>query len=442
MLEAVFCIETSYNVPQPNMLNTGRMTTTTSSFFSGPFGTSDSLARLATGRETSLFAGAMTVSETHLAAALKNARVLVAGGAGSIGSSTVKLLASYDTAALHIADISENYLADLVRTLRNSAIPLASEDFRTFTLDYGGEPMRHLLAHEAPYDYVLNFAAHKHVRGERDGYTLASMIETNIVKLASFREWCAAGGHGQSFFSVSTDKAANPSSLMGASKRLMEDVVFNHHPLPLSRTVTARFANVAFSNGSLLQAWGQRLANGEPLALPRATKRYFVSPAESGELCLLASVLGEGETIVIPDLDPAQALIELVEIGDRLLHQHGLEPVHVESEAEARQLATDFANGISGNRYPVLLTPLDTGGEKPYEEFIADGETAENWLAGLNRIHRLPGAPVDSVLASVKTALRDGGTEETLADRFQTIFAQAITNLNHRKSERNLDERL
>ena len=424
------------------MLNTGRMTTATSSSLSGPSGTIHGLAKLATGRDVSLFAEAIAVSESALAVAMKNARLLVAGGAGSIGSSTVKLLAGYDTAALHIADISENYLADLVRTLRNSATPLASKDFRTFTLDYGGDPMRHLLAHEEPYDFVLNFAAHKHVRSERDGYTLASMIDTNIVKLASFREWCAAGGHGRSFFSVSTDKAANPRSLMGASKRLMEDVLFDHHPLPLSRTVTARFANVAFSNGSLLQAWGQRLANGEPLALPRETKRYFVSSAESGELCLLASVLGEDGTIAIPDLDPAEALVELAEIGDGFLRHHGLEPAHVESEDEARRMATDFAEGKSGNRYPVLLTPLDTGGEKPYEEFVAEGETAESWLSGLNRIHRLPGASVESVLTNVKTTLTNGGIEETLADRFQTIFAQALTNLDHRKSERNLDQRL
>lgn len=229
---------------------------------------------------------------------------------------------------------------------------------------------------------------------------------------------------------------------MGASKRLMEDVLFDHHPLPLSRTVTARFANVAFSNGSLLQAWGQRLANGEPLALPRETKRYFVSSAESGELCLLASVLGEDGTIAIPDLDPAEALVELAEIGDGFLRHHGLEPAHVESEDEARRMATDFAEGKSGNRYPVLLTPLDTGGEKPYEEFVAEGETAESWLSGLNRIHRLPGASVESVLTNVKTTLTNGGIEETLADRFQTIFAQALTNLDHRKSERNLDQRL
>lgn len=398
----------------------------------------DALATVATRRSHSLFAGACEAFARDVAARLEGARVLVVGGAGSIGSETVKLIANRPVAALHVADLSENYLADLVRDLRNRPGGLAAREFRTFTLDYGGEPMAHLLAHAAPYDFVLCFAAHKHVRGERDGYSLLSMVDTNILKLASFKERLRTHGHGRSLFSVSTDKAANPSSLMGASKRIMEDVLFAHARLPDARVTTARFANVAFSNGSLPQAFLRRLARGEPLAAPEATRRYFVAPREAGELCLLASVLGTDGTIAIPDLDPEAELVELQVVAEALLRRMGFEPHVTRDEAEALELARTRA----GRAYPLLLTPLDTGGEKPFEEFVALGETDAPWLPGLRQIAHCPNDSVGAVVERLARIRATGGTEAEIAVRIRAAFQDTINQFSHRASDRNLDERL
>lgn len=397
----------------------------------------DALAELVTGRSRSLFAAALEHGAAELSERLTGARVLVCGGAGTIGGETVRLLAGYRTAALHVIDLSENYLADLVRDLRNASSPIASKDFRTYTLDYGGASMANLLAHEPSYDAILNFAAHKHVRGERDGYTLLSMVETNILKLAAFKERAVRAGHRGAFFSVSTDKAANPSSLMGASKRVMEDVLFEHARAPGSRTTTARFANVAFSNGSLLQAVLRRLSRGEPIAVPEATRRYFVSPRESGELCLLASMLGEDRTITIPDLNPERELVDLQQIVEGLLTRLGREPILTRDESEAREIAVRRG---PEEPYPVLLTPLDTGGEKPFEEFVAEGESARPWRPGLKLIDRVTGPPVEAVLARLGSV--GPGSALELAGQVRAAIQEAVERFSHRASERNLDQRL
>jgi FlaA1/EpsC-like NDP-sugar epimerase len=404
-------------------------------------GSADQLAQVVTGREVSCFAAACEAARNEISSRLAGARVLVIGGAGSIGSATVRLLARHSPAALHVCDLSENYLADLVRDLRNTEYQVSAREFRTFTLDYGGQPMRHLLEHEQPYDFILNFAAHKHVRGERDGYTLISMIETNILKLAAFKGWATTAGHGRRFFSVSTDKAANPSSLMGASKRLMEDVLFEHAPLTGAELTTARFANVAFSNGSLLQAFLRRMAKGEPLAVPEATRRYFVTPAESGELCLLASVMGENGTIAIPDFDPQTALVELRTIAEALLERAGLIPVLTRDEDEARSLARAIT-ATGGSHYPVLLTPLDTAGEKPYEEFVAANEFDVPWLPGLRAITHRNNGRVGAMITRFFEILSTGGSEAELAKVIRAAFQDIVDHFKHRTSERSLDDRL
>ena len=391
---------------------------------------------MATRRAHSLFAEAHERCARDLAERLRGARVLVVGGAGSIGSATVKLLAEYPTAALHIADISENYLADLVRDLRNGARGIAAREFRTFTLDYGGEAMGHLLAHAPAYDFVLCFAAHKHVRGERDGYSLLSMVDTNILKLARFKQWLGRYGHGRSLFSVSTDKAANPSSLMGASKRLMEDVLFEHAPIAGTRVTTARFANVAFSNGSLLQAFLRRLANGEPLAVPEATRRYFVAPREAGELCLLASVLGENGMIAIPDLDPEAELVELQAIAEASAGPDGPRTAGYTRRIRCAR------PGPPGADLPYPVDSARHRGEKPYEEFVAAGETDAPWLQGLRKIAHRPNGDVGSLIARFERIREQGGTEEEIAGALRAVFQDTIDQFNHRASDRNLDERL
>lgn len=336
------------------------------------------LAEIATGRATSLFAADMARARQTIATGVTGKRLLAIGAAGSIGGATVAEIAAFAPAALHIIDHNENELAEVVRRLRSRVDGLAIADFRTLPLDYGAPVMRAFLADEAaaagPYDAVLNFAAIKHVRSEKDPYSVLQMFDTNIVKQARFLRWLGETGFKGRYFSVSTDKAANPTSMMGASKRVMEHVLFDAGAgLGVGAVVTsARFANVAFSNGSLLQSFERRLAQGQPLAAPKDTRRYFVSLKEAGELCLIAATAAPDRHILIPLLDPQTALVSLETIAEGFLRFHGFEPTRCSDEDAARSMVErERARG----RWPLLLTALTTSGEKPYEEFVGADES-------------------------------------------------------------------
>ena len=285
----------------------------------------DALETAVTRRTRSLFADDVAERRGGLIEAIAGRRILVVGGGGSIGAVTVRLAADLRPAALHVVDQNENYLAELVRDLRGSPQGIDPRvEFRMLPVDYGSPIMRRFLSDAPPYDAVLNFAAMKHVRSEKDVYSTLQMFDTNIIKHVRFKTWLAEHGHGARYFAVSTDKAANPSSLMGASKRLMEDVAFGVPTPPVGIATSARFANVAFSNGSLLQGFRHRLARGQPLAAPRDTRRYFVSHAEAGELCLLAAFAAPTGHIVFPRMDPETELQPLDEIARRFLAAHGV----------------------------------------------------------------------------------------------------------------------
>lgn len=241
------------------------------------------LERRIVGRPSSLFAADMNDNAEALAQVVRGRSILVVGGGGSIGSATTELLVELRPARLHVVDISENYLAELVRSVRNGSYAVGAVDFQTLPIDFGSAIMQRFLQENGPYDVVLNFAALKHVRSEKDPYSLLQMIDTNVVRQARFRRWLTETGCGR-YFVVSTDKAANPTSLMGATKRLMEDVLFDARPEGAFVCTSARFANVAFSNGSLLQSFLCRLAARQPLAAPCDTRRYFISRRESRDL--------------------------------------------------------------------------------------------------------------------------------------------------------------
>jgi FlaA1/EpsC-like NDP-sugar epimerase len=391
------------------------------------------------GRSASHFADDMQASQTKIADALQGRRILVVGGGGSIGSSTTRLLLRYSPAAVHVIDHSENYLAELVRDIRSSTDLSSTIDLRMLPIDFGGAIARKLIASEAPYDIVMNFAALKHVRSEKDVYSLMQMLDTNVVRQARFKEVVAERGGTTRFFGVSTDKAANPTSLMGATKRLMEDVLFTVATDGGMTVTSARFANVLFSNGSLPQSWLRRLELGQPLVAPRDTRRYFVTRAESGEICLLASLLGSDGEIFIPRLDPQNELRLLEETARQVLAELDLEPVIFADEAEARQAVERLR---SSGRWPLLLTPLDTSGEKPYEEFVGRGEVAhEIGLKGLQAVQhvssRLDGAFIDRL----ETLIRSQNTEISKVDIVQTL-SEAVLNLQHRETDRNLDQRM
>ncbi len=406
----------------------------------------DTWAELATGRRDSYFSADMDNNRAKLHDSIAGRRFLVIGGAGSIGSATLARLADFGPATLHVVDQDENGLAELVRHLRSRQERLSVGDFRTLPLDYGGTIMRQFLASQPPYDGVLNFSAMKHVRSEKDSYSLLRILETNVLKLRRFLGWLREFGHDRAFFSVSTDKAANPTSLMGASKRIMEHTMFagamaDGDALPGMAVRSARFANVAFSNGSLLQAFLIRLQRRQPLAAPRATKRYFVSPKESGEICMLAGFAMPSGMIAVPALDPARDLIDISSVAERLLEHQGLTPVHYDDEAAA---VANVAQELAQRRYPLLLTPLDTSGEKPYEEFVGAGESVADLdnLASLRGVPYLPAA--SGALSHFQNWLEATMTADTAPEKAALVLeiARLVPQMKHIETGRSLDTRV
>lgn len=404
------------------------------------------LHAIATGRDGSMFEADMAARAIEVAEAVGGRRILAVGGAGSIGSSTVLQLARRRPDTLHIVDQNENGLAELVRQLRSQPQTWSARDFQTLPIDYGSGAMRHFLASQKPYDLVLNFAALKHVRSEKDPFSTLQMFETNLVKQARFMGWLGESGFAGRLFTVSTDKAANPSSMMGASKRVMEHILFNSSVAAalLGSKTSARFANVAFSNGSLLQGFENRFARGEPLAAPRDTRRYFVSLQESGELCALAATVAPDQAIVIPKLNPEEHLVLLHEIAERFLWRHGLEPATYADEASA--CANVVAERAKG-RWPLLLTALDTAGEKPYEEFMTAEEIAfEIGLPNLRAVRYAPAErkAIDGAIHATSTLLNSPELNAVDKDRLKEVIAAIEPRFleTHRDSKTNLDQRL
>lgn len=343
------------------------------------------------GREQSFLFDDLTAFEAAMAEVVCGSRILFIGAAGSIGLNTLKTVARFKPEALHVIDHNENGLAEMVRTLRSSATPFEVEDFLLLPFDYGGRPFEQWIKTQAKgYDYILNFAALKHVRTEKDPYSILAMLETNVLKLQNLSRLFSDDERVKRVFCVSTDKAANPSSMMGATKRLMEHALFSRDRTwaESTRINSARFANVAMSNGSLLQSWRYRFEQGQPMACPQNCKRYFVTLSEAGHLCALGALLGDAESILVPKLNPEDHLVSLQSVAEAFLSSLGYEPHFTTDEEEARQCV-----GVVSTRkkWPVLMTPLDTAGEKPYEEFVAKNETVhETRFAGLDRVPYVP----------------------------------------------------
>ncbi len=356
-----------------------------------PLGCADDLASLATGRNTPLFSTDVARFRARLSERIAGFRLLVIGGAGSIGSATVKALIPFQPRCLHVVDQNENGLAELVRDLRSRFDAGQLPDFRTLPLNFGGPIMERFLAGEPPYDYILNFAALKHVRSEKDAYSILQMLDTNVLKPLHLLRWAMARGGLRGYFSVSTDKAANPVNVMGASKRLMEHALFSLAPSGGEKwsVASARFANVAFSDGSLLQGWLMRLAKGQPMAVPRDTRRYFVSLEEAGQICLLAAFLAPDRHLLVPRLDAEKDMLLLSDLAVKVLNHYGRKPEFFQDEGLARRAAAAAADK---DRHPLLLTPLDTAGEKPYEEFVGAGEREVD--VGMGHLAGVPYLPV------------------------------------------------
>lgn len=319
------------------------------------------------GREKELFEDDIHSYEKKLSIAISSSSFLVIGGAGSIGQSVTKEIFKRNPKKLHVVDISENNMVELVRDIRSSFGYIDGE-FKTFSLDIGSVEYDVFIKNDGKYDYVLNLSALKHVRSEKDPFTLMRMIETNIFNTDKTLKQ-AISNDVKKYFCVSTDKAANPVNMMGASKRIME--MFVYRQSKKINVSMARFANVAFSDGSLLYGFNQRIQKKQPLSAPNDIKRYFVTPQESGELCLMSCIFGENRDIFFPKLSEKLHLITFADIAVKYLENIGYKPYLCESENEARELIKTLP---AKGEWPCYFFTSDTTGEKDFEEFFTDSE--------------------------------------------------------------------
>ena len=330
------------------------------------------ISQKVTSREVSLLVPDLHSYNTEMESRINDKSVLVIGGAGTIGSSYIKAILRFRIKKLVVVDINENGLTELVRDLRSSDEYHIPKDFITYPINFGDFVFEKIFRHSGPFEIVANFAAHKHVRSEKDIFSIEAMIENNVLRARKLLELLLEYPP-EHFFCVSTDKAANPVNIMGASKKLMEELIIAYSSrIPIK---TARFANVAFSNGSLPLGFLERLNKRQPLSCPLGIRRFFVSPQESGELCLMASVIGESGDIFFPKLDEGKDMIPFDRIVTDLLETLGLEIDICHSEDEAKGKAL-LLNGNSKS-YPVYFFGSDTSGEKSFEEFYTDKEVLD-----------------------------------------------------------------
>lgn len=318
-------------------------------------------------REESFFFNDIQAANDKLSAEIKGSKILVIGGAGTIGSSFIKAALHFQPSLLVIVDINENGLTELIRDLRSTPGQFIPEALFTYPLSFDSPAFKKLFYHYSPFDIVANFAAHKHVRSEKDIYSIEALLENNVLKAKYFLDLLLESPP-KHFFCVSTDKAANPVNIMGASKKLMEEMILSYSRY--FKVTTARFANVAFSNGSLLDGFLKRIEKSQPLACPSDVKRFFVAPIESGEICLLACVLGVSGDIFFPKMNSETDQIQFSSILISFLADLGYEPLICHSEQDAKEKVSMIKKG----KYPVYMFYTDTSGEKLFEEFYTDDE--------------------------------------------------------------------
>ena len=324
-----------------------------------------------TKRPDSMFYPDIEANKETLTEKIEGKSVLVIGGAGSIGSSFIKALLPFKPKALVVVDTNENALAELTRDLRSTKGMFIPDDYVPYPMDFASPVFEKMFRSRGGFNIVGNFSAHKHVRSEKDIYSVEALLQNNVLHAKVLLDLLSEFPP-EEYFCVSTDKAANPVNIMGASKRIMEDVIFCYSDkFPIK---TARFANVAFSNGSLPAGFLARIQKLQPLSAPSDVRRFFVSPEESGQICLLSCILGENRAIFFPKLEEAQ-MMTFDAIGTELLKAHGYEVLECSSDEEAIEKAEELRKG--SNRYPVHYAKSDTSGEKPFEEFVTDTESAD-----------------------------------------------------------------
>lgn len=388
------------------------------------------------GRKEPLFEGDINRYECEISFLIKGAKILVVGAAGSIGQAVTIELFKRDPKVLHAVDISENNMVELVRTVRSS-IGYGTGEFKTFALDCSSAEFDAMYSNEGPYDYVFNLSALKHVRSEKDPYTLMRLIQTNIFGTLHILK-VTEQAKLTKYFCVSTDKAANPVNMMGASKRIMEKFLMRESEK--FNISMARFANVAFSDGSLLHGFNQRFTKRQPITAPTDVRRYFVTPEESGELCMLSGLLGKNRDIFFPKLTESLHLERFSTIAERYLRSLGYEPYVCRSEAEAREKINSL---ISHKKWPVFFFQSDTTGEKDFEEFYTENEQLDfDRFEGIGVISQeLDFDPVKLCVFEerIQSMLSMGSWQkEELVD----LFNEMIPEFAHQETGKYLDNRM
>jgi len=388
-----------------------------------------------TGRKESLLAEDFRRYEKQLRESIHGKSVLVVGGAGTIGSSYIKAFLPFQPAKLVVADINENGLTELVRDCRSRNDIQLPKDFKSYPVNFGEPVFEKIFRKEGPFSIVANFAAHKHVRSEKDVFSIEAMIENNVIRAKKFLDQLLKSPP-EHFFCVSTDKAANPVNIMGASKKLMEEVILAYSDE--IKITTARFANVAFSNGSLPAGFIERLMKQQPFSCPADVKRYFVSPRESGEICLLACMLGNTGEILFPKLDPQKDLVSFKLIAIQFLKEIGFEPYECGSEEEAKQKALH----VSDKKYPVYFFESDTSGEKLYEEFFTEEEeldlTRFNALGVIKNAERRKKSELNSVISELEQAFKKDISKEDVVNTLNKL----LPTFQHIETGLNLDQKM
>ncbi len=405
------------------------------------------IADSVTFRPVSMFAADIEANKEALTREIKGKKVCVVGGAGSIGSSFIKAVLRFEPKSVVVVDLNENGLAELVRDVRSTEGLYVPDEFRCYTLNFADPIFERIFREEKGFDIFANFSAHKHVRSEKDRYSVQALIENNDIKAKKLMDLLTVYPP-KHFFCVSTDKAANPVNIMGASKRIMEDLVMAYNKY--FKVTTARFANVAFSNGSLPDGWIHRLQKKQPLAAPSDVKRYFVSPEESGQICMLACILGNGGEVFFPKLGEDQ-MLTFSTICDDFVKANGLEKDECTSDAEAilksskLDLTDSKLSSLNSQlvKYPVRYFTSDTTGEKAYEEFYVPGEKIDmqrfQALGVVEQTTRHNMTEVNKFFDKLEGIFqKDDFTKAQVVDAIKEF----IPNFEHEEKGKNLDQKM
>jgi FlaA1/EpsC-like NDP-sugar epimerase len=387
-------------------------------------------------RQNSFFDSDIAQNSTILSQKIKGKSVMVIGGAGTIGTSYIKAILKFEPAKLYVVDTNENGLTELTRDLRSSPGQFIPEEYKTYPMSFGDAVFSKMFVEEGPFHIVANFAAHKHVRSEKDKYSIEAMIENNVFKAKEFLDLLVKH-KPEYFFCVSTDKAANPVNVMGASKKLMEEVIMAYSSE--LQITTARFANVAFSNGSLLAGYIERLYKNQPISCPSNVKRYFVSPEESGQICMLACMLGNSGEIFFPKLDKEE-MTYFKEITTDFFKQLNREIVLCKSDEEAREKSENIK---PSDPYPVYFFESVTSGEKLYEEFFTASDEVDKdtflSLGVIKNARKLPKTEIEATIIDLKALMRSGNYDKS---SIVTLLQKYIPDFHHIETGKTLDQKM